>query len=118
MPRGPHVARPPLLLGELGEVRRAHAVAVVAERVQHAGAVGEAKRFRDDDDVGVEAAHDRGDVEPARARSGPERPMPQCALKPATVNVCGGQMPMRCASSSRWYVGSPRRISDDLARLK
>ena len=28
------------------------------------------------------------------------------------------QMPMRCASSSRWYVGSPNSSSDDLARLK
>src|SRR6478609_2953247 len=27
-------------------------------------------------------------------------------------------MPMRWASSSRWYVASPRRISEDLARLK
>ena len=27
-------------------------------------------------------------------------------------------MPMRCASSSRWYVGSPRKISDDFAALE
>jgi hypothetical protein len=27
------------------------------------------------------------------------------------------QMPIRCASSSRWYVGSPKRSSDDFARL-
>ena len=28
------------------------------------------------------------------------------------------QIPMRCASSSRWYVASPSRISELLARLK
>src|SRR5581483_4293229 len=28
------------------------------------------------------------------------------------------QMPMRCASSSRWYVGSPNSSADDFARLK
>src|SRR5262249_33145566 len=28
------------------------------------------------------------------------------------------QMPMRCASSSRWYVASPRKISVLFARLK
>ena len=57
------------------------------------------------DDVGIEAAHDRGDVVTTRtflagATDAPvrvERRDREC-----------GQMPMRCASSSRWYVGSPR----------
>ena len=50
-----------------GEVRRAHRPALGFERIEHARSVGEAERLRYHDDVGVEPAYDRGDVETARA---------------------------------------------------
>ena len=52
---------------ERREVRRAHRPALVCERVEQTRAVVEAERLRYHDDVGVEPAHERGDVEAARA---------------------------------------------------
>ena len=66
-PAGRTSPGPPRARLERREVRRAHRPALVRERVEQTRTVVESERLRHDDDVGVEPAHERGDVEPARA---------------------------------------------------
>ena len=85
----------------MGEVRRAHRPALGFERVEEARSVFEAKGLRYHDDVGVEPAYERGDVETARAldTSPADSPM---GVERGDGERARTQMPMRCASSSRW----------------
>ena len=59
------------------------------------------------DDVGIEGAHDPSDVV-ARAFERAEAPDTPVGVERREDDFPSRQMPMRCASSSRWYVGSPR----------
>jgi hypothetical protein len=78
-----------------------HGPSVIGERIEHAGAVVEPECFRDDDDIGVEGSDVRGDVEATEAISSGATDAPVCVERRDREGV-RAQMPMRCASSSRW----------------
>ena len=69
----------------------------------------------------LSASRRRGTMGPQqKTANGPGRPGPFVWIDAITRRASPptDQMPMRWASSSRWYVGSPKSSSLDFARLK
>ena len=118
---GNRVTRPPRTDRERREVERLDVIPVGLEIVEHPAAVGCPPRLDHHHHIGFEGAHGRHDVEErattaaiaAAAPVGVERGESEfgqtiSVSENATDPMPPVQMPIRWASNSLWYVGSPR----------